>query len=142
MAEAKSGKGSIKVGDIALVGALVAGAWMLKEAFGGIGKGVGDLGAGLGDLFGGISKGLQNVTGAVPAVTEGLGSWGSDIGGAFNFGSGENWLNKVFQTVGNELGDFGSAIDLTDSRKYDWLAGDDGLLENIGDFGGWLNPWD
>lgn len=168
---AKNGKGGeISIGDVAIVGGALAAAWMLKDSLGGIGKGIGDLGSGLGkglgDLGSGLGGGIRDVTSIVPAVEQGFGSWGSNIGHAIDFGDPANWLNKIFQTTGQEFNQFGHFIDLTDSSKYDWVAGSNGILANTGnflgdvgssidvtdpnsairnnpvtDFIGWINPW-
>lgn len=117
MASAKSDKGSINVGDLALVGAIGLAAWSLKDVFGGVGKGVGDLGAGIGSLASQIGGGVRDITSVVPAATSGIGSWGSNIGKSLDFGSSDNWLNKFFATTGGELSQVGKAIDVTNPNS-------------------------
>lgn len=100
-----------------------------------------------------IAGGLALVGYTLYKGIKGIGDVGQNVGKTFDFTDPSNWLNRIFQSSGEQLGHFGDTlgdvghfIDLTDARKYDWLSGSHGILANtgnwLGDVGSFIDVTD
>lgn len=119
-----SAAGTSQTETIAIVVGLAVVAFSLKDAFKGIGKGIGDVGAGVASFGVGLQHGLENITGAIPAFESGVGQTGQAIGSSLD-------------AFGGFLDSIGHDIDLTDPAKYRWIGQSTGYVGGAVD--GWLH---